>query len=104
MANHHAINERRELPKDRELFRVQLGTRAFDLRKIVMRIHRCSRVAGKMFAATQDALPAHGIVKGARQPDDLFHALAVAAAPERIVRVIVEGNVEDWAEIEIESE
>jgi hypothetical protein len=57
-----------------------------------------------MFAATENPLPAQPFIERARQPYDLFHALAVAAAAERIIRVVIEGNVEDGTEIEVETE
>jgi hypothetical protein len=57
-----------------------------------------------MFAATQDPLLAQCFVKGARQPNDLFHCLSVAAAAERIVGVVIERNVEDGTEVEVETE
>ena len=70
MADHHAIDQRREPPEDRELFDVELRAGPFDFRKVVVRVHGRGRVAGKMFAATENPLPAQRIVEGARQPDD----------------------------------
>ena len=68
--------------------------RALDFRQIVMRIERRGGVAGKMFAAARDPLLAQGVVECARQPNDFVDGRAVAAAAQRIVGLIVEGNVE----------
>ena len=57
-----------------------------------------------MFAAAQNPLLAQRVVERARQSDDLFDGLAVAATPQRIIGFIVEGNVEHRTEIEIEPE
>ena len=40
MANHHAVDFGRELPKDSQFLRVQLLARALDFRQLVMRIER----------------------------------------------------------------
>ena len=112
MTNHHAVYERtaqravptREMPKDGQLFFVELGAGAIDFREIVMRIYRRGRVAGKMFAATQDPLLAKRVVKRAGQPNDLFDVLAITTPAQRIIRVIIEGNVQHRTEIEIEPE
>jgi len=44
------------------------------------------------------------LVEGAGQPNDLFDGLSVTAAAQGIVRVVIEGNVEDGTEIEIKAE
>ena len=90
--------------KDRELIRVQLGARAFDQRQVVVRVDGGGGVAGKMFAAARDPFPAQGVVKGAGQPDDLLDVPSVAAAAKRVIRLVVEGNVEHRTKIEIETE
>ena len=95
---------RGELAKDRELVRLQLFAGALDQREIVMRIDRRGGVAGKMFSAARDPLGAQGIVESPGQPNDFRDVAAVAAAAERVVGLVVEGNVEDRAKIEIEPE
>jgi hypothetical protein len=57
-----------------------------------------------MFPATENPLLSHPVVKSGCQPHNLLDALSVAAAAKGVVRVVVEGNVEDRAEVEVESE
>jgi hypothetical protein len=57
-----------------------------------------------MLAAAGDPLPAHGIVKRCGVAHHLFDSFPVAPAVQRILGVIVEGNVEHWTQIEIEPE
>ncbi len=57
-----------------------------------------------MFAAARDPLGAEGVVESAGQPNDFADVAPVAAAAERVVGFVVEGNIEDGAEIEVESE
>src|ERR1044072_2094859 len=70
----------------------------------MMRIHGCGRITGEMFATTENALFAHPLIERARQPLDLFDIFAIAAAAQRVVRLVIEGNVEHRAKIEVESE
>ena len=57
-----------------------------------------------MLAAAGDPLPAHGIIKRCGVAHHLLDSFPVAPAVQRILGVIVEGNVEHWAKIEIEPE
>src|SRR5438045_8900023 len=112
MTNHHAVHVRaaqravltRKMAKDRQLLSVQLLARAVDFRQIVMRVHRRRGVTGKMFAAAQDPLLAKRVVKRAGQPNDLFDVLAITTPAQRIVRVLIEGNIEHGTQIELEPE
>src|SRR5581483_3462919 len=56
-----------------------------------------------MFAAACDALLSHGVVKCTRVPHHLLDRFAVTTSAQRIVRVIIKRNVQDRAEIQIES-
>lgn len=103
MANHHAVHGVDELSKHGQLFPVQFRPRPLNLRQVVMRIHGGGRVARKMFSAAQYPLPPHAIVERARQANHLLNVFSVAASAQRIVRVVIEGNVENRAEIEVES-
>ena len=91
------------MAKDRQLLFIQLRARALDFRQIVMGVDRRGGISGEMFAAAQNPLPAQRFIERTGQPDDLFDGLAVAAAAQGIISLIVERNVEDRAEIEIES-
>ena len=57
-----------------------------------------------MFSAGEDAGPAEPVIEGARLGDDLLHISAVAAATKRIVGLVIVGDVENGAQIEVESE
>ena len=57
-----------------------------------------------MFAAARDPLPSHCFVEGTGISHNLLDSFPVAPAVQRILGVIVEGNVEHWTKIEIETE
>src|SRR5260370_35716993 len=57
-----------------------------------------------MFAAARDPLLSHRVVEGSGITHDLLNCFAVTAAAQRIVRAVVERNVEDRTKIQIESE
>src|SRR5215469_10117425 len=69
-----------------------------------MSIGRCSRVTGKMFAATRNPLPSHCFVEGSGISPNLIDGFAVASAPQRMLSVIIKRNVEHRTKIEIETE
>src|SRR3954451_19529170 len=103
MTDHHAVNARRELAKNLELVRVQLRPIARNQWQIMMGVHRRSGVAGKMFSTTCDPLSAQRVVESAGQPDDFRDVATVTTPTQRIICLVVEGNVENRAKIEIES-
>src|ERR1700693_6284048 len=57
-----------------------------------------------MFAAAPDPLVAHRVVKRSCIAHNLLDRFAVTTAAQRIVRVVVEGNIQHGTKIEIESE
>src|SRR3978361_2312754 len=57
-----------------------------------------------MFAAARDAFRAKRFVERTGEMDHLIDGFAVAAAAERIVRLVVEGDIEHGTEIEIKTE
>jgi len=61
-------------------------------------------VAGEVFAAAHHAGRAQAAIEGAGKRDDLCGTASIASAAERVVGLVVEGNVEHRAQIEIESE
>ena len=68
-----------------------------------MGIDRRGGITGKMFSATRDALRTQCIVKSACQPNDFVDRSSVAATAERVIRFVVEGNIENRTKIEIET-
>ena len=68
-----------------------------------MSIDSRGRVTGKMFAATGDPLVAHRVVECAGVANDLVDGFAVAASAQRIVSVIIKGDVEHRAKIEVKA-
>src|SRR5437762_10316482 len=56
-----------------------------------------------MFAAARDSLVAHPIVERAGVAHDLFDGFSITPSTKRIIRVIVERNIEHWTKIEIKS-
>ena len=104
VADHHAIDAAAKLAEDGELVCVQLGPGPLDHGQVVMSVDGGGGVAGKMFAAARDAFCAERIVKGSGQPNDFVDIAPIAAAAERVVRLVIEGNVEHRAEIEIKAE
>src|SRR4051794_5878991 len=57
-----------------------------------------------MFAATGDPLFAHGFIERTGIAHNLFDVFSVTPAVQGVFRVIIEGNVEHRAKIEIEPE
>src|SRR5437870_12546118 len=57
-----------------------------------------------MLAAACDPLPSHRFVNRARISNDLLDIFSVATAAQRIVGIVIEGNVEYGTQIQIESE
>jgi hypothetical protein len=57
-----------------------------------------------MFAAARDPLSSHRFVERTRIAHDLIDTFSVATAAQRIVGIVVEGNVEYGTQIQIESE
>src|ERR1043166_8979071 len=92
------------MKKDGQLLLIQLGTRPVDFRQIMVSVHSGGRIPGKMFATAQNPLLAHRVIECAGQSYHLLDSLAVATAPERIIRLVVERNVEHRTEIKIEPE
>src|SRR5204863_9912269 len=69
-----------------------------------MRVRFRGRISGKMFAAARDPLLSHRVVERAGIACHLLDRLSVTTAAQRIVRAVVERNVEDRTKIQIESE
>ena len=57
-----------------------------------------------MFAAAGNALCAHRLVKSAGVTHDLLNVFSVTAPPQRIIGIVIEGNIEDRTQIEVEAE
>src|SRR5207253_5493422 len=74
-----------------------------DFGQVVMRIDSRGGVTGEMFAATGDPLLAHRVVERSGIANDLLDGFAVAASAQRIIGVVVEGDVEHGAKIEVET-
>ena len=69
-----------------------------------MRIDGCRRIPGEMFSAACDPLPFHRLVERAGVANDLLDRFSVTTATQRIVCIVVKGNVEHWTKVEIEAE
>src|SRR5438046_9969141 len=69
-----------------------------------MRVRFRGRISGKMFATARDPLLSHRVGERAGIACHLLDRLSVTTAAQRIVRVVVERNVEGRTKIEIESE
>ena len=104
MAGHHGIDLVGEVAEDGEfvLFH-ELGAAA-DGGEFVVGVESGGGVAGEVLAATEDAGAAEGVVEGSGELDDLGDVGAVAAAFDGVVGFVVEGDVEDGAQVEVEPE
>ena len=69
-----------------------------------MRVESSRRIAGKMFATAQDASCTQAIVESPGLFVDLGHGPTVTAPFQGIIRLVVERDVQDGAQIEIEAE
>ena len=104
MANHHAVHVVNEFSEDGQLVSIELFAAASDSRQLVMSIGTRGGISGKMFAAARDPLSSHRFVERARIAHDLIDIFSVATAAQRIVGIVIEGNVEYGTQIQIESE
>ncbi len=68
-----------------------------------MRVTLGGGITRKVFAAAHDPLLAHRVVECSRIANDLFDRLSVATTTQRVVRIVVEGNIENRTKIEIET-
>jgi hypothetical protein len=93
-----------KLSENLELVSLKLSSWSWQGGEFVMRIAYCGGVARKMLTAGEDACGLQGAVEDTRHLNDLICGSAVAATAQGIIRLIVKGNVEYWAEVEIESE
>ena len=84
--------------------RIEFGERQSDRGQLMVRVDGRARVAGEMFPAAPHTLRLQPVIERARIADDLRHIVAVAAPAQGVVRLVVEGNVQHRAEIEIEPE
>jgi hypothetical protein len=104
VAGHHAVEfwQQRGVGQQFALFHLLAAFR--DHWQELMWVALGGAVAGEVLAAAQDAFLAHGAVEDARVGDDLLRIFAVGAAFERVVRRIVIADVQNRAEVEIETE
>jgi hypothetical protein len=72
-------------------------------REFVMGIDACGTVAGEVFAAGEDSLFSHGDGECPGELSDLFGGFAEGPVFQRVVSFVVKGDIENGAEIEIES-
>src|SRR5262249_40030635 len=73
-------------------------------RELLLRAGIAAPVTRKMFPATCDPLPSQRAVERTGVANDLFDCFPVTPAAQRIVCLVIEGNVQNWAQIEIETE
>jgi hypothetical protein len=57
-----------------------------------------------VFATTQDARGAQRLVEESRIVDDLLDVVSVTPATQRVVGIVIKGNIQDGTQIEVESE
>ena len=104
VADHHAVHLVSEGAEHGEFAGVEFGAGAVDARQFVVRIEPGESIAGKMFAAGKNPFGGHRRAEGLGIGDGFLDAAAVATAAQRIVGLIVEGNVEHRAQVEVEAE
>src|SRR5260370_36313647 len=69
-----------------------------------MRIDGRRGVTRKVFAAACDPLPSHCIIECAGVAHDLLDRFPITTTTQRIISLIIEGNVEHRTKIEIKTE
>ena len=92
------------MPKHSQFVSLQIRSRAGHRGEAVVRVLAGHRISGKVLAAAEDAAATERVVELTRQRDHLSHAPPVAAAAERVRCLVVEGDIEHGAEIEVEPE
>jgi hypothetical protein len=104
VADHHRIDASSESAEHSEFIRLEIVAGNRDGWQLMVRVARTARVSREMLAATEDTRALQRIVKGPCILDHLRRIISVASAPQRIVRVVVERDIEDRTKIEIETE
>ena len=104
MSDHHAIHRFREVPEDSEFVLFHEFLRALDAGKFVVRVEAGRGIAGEMLAAAHHSGGPQCLVEGSGFFNDLGDIAAVAAPAERVVGLVVKGNVQHGAEVQVESE
>jgi hypothetical protein len=82
----------------------ELLERSLDARQAVVRIDGRSRVTRKVLAAGEDTLRAKTLQERLGVARDLPGASSPGAPAQRVLGLVVEGNIEDGAQVEIETE
>src|SRR6266404_475207 len=104
MANHDTVHITNELPKHCQFILIEFFSGAIDLRQLIVSVCSCSRVTGEMFAAARDPLPSHSGIEYTSIAHDLLDIFSVAPAAQRILSVIIKGDVQHRTKIQIEPE
>ena len=104
VSDHHGIHAVAEGSEDVEFVGFEVFFGQIDHGEFMVRIERCAGISGEVFAAGEDPLVAQCVVEEAGIADDLCRGVPVAASAEGVIGLIVEGDVEDGAEVEVESE
>ena len=103
MGDHHRIDLAREVTEHGKFVTVEFRACERNHRQLVMRIERCARISWKMFAAREDPFAAQTVVERLRVTNHLGHIVAITAAAQRIIGVVIERNVEHGTKVEVET-
>ena len=104
MGDHHAVDFVGKVAEHREFVLLHCLPRSVNHGKLVMGVESCGGIAGKVFAATEHSGGAQAFIEGARLLDNFCRGAPVAAPSQGVIGFVVEGDVENRAEIEIEAE
>ena len=104
VADHHGIELGKQGAEGEHLFGEEFLFGAADHGEKLVRVDVGGAVGGEVLAAAEDALFAEGAVEEAGVGDDFLGVAAIAAAFEGIIGLVVVGNIEHRAEVEIEAE
>ena len=104
VTDHHGIQFRQQRAKRSHFFLFQFLFGAIDGGQLVMGINVRRSVGGKVLAASENAAAAKSAIKCSGKVNDLVRICAVAATFQGVVRVVVIGNIQHRAKVQIEAE
>jgi hypothetical protein len=107
MTDHHAVDgvlARAKPAEDLEFVGLEIGKRPRESGELMVGVTRGRGVAREVLSTGEDS---RGVESGIKDPclfDDLVGGCSITATTKGVVGLLVEGDVEDGAEIEIETE
>jgi len=107
MTDHHAVDgvlAHAKPAEDLEFVSLEIGKRSRESGELMMGVTRGRGVAREVLSTGEDSRGAERGIKDPSLFDDLVGGRSVTASTKGVVGFLVEGDVEDGAEVEVETE